>query len=381
MSEHRVAIIGAGTSGVAAAVALADRGIESLLIDRADRIGSSWHSRYDRLRLNTGRQFSHLPHRRYPKGTPTFPTRAQVIAHLEQHARADGIGLRLECPVERLDRTDGHWRLTTADGAIDAVEVVVATGFDHEPFIPDWPGRLDWRGELVHSSRYRNPVQFEGERVLVVGAGCSGMEIAYDLATGGAAKVWLSARTPPNIMLRQGPGGIAGDFIATPLYHAPVRIADAIARFGRKASFGDLGEFGLPIPDEGAFARGARLGVPPAIVDRAVIAAVRDRSIEVVRGVESLDAQSVRLADGTRIDPAAIVCATGFRRELDKLVGHLGVLDERGWPHATGEKPAAERLRFIGFVPRPSQIGFASKQARRAARAIARELRSDESRP
>ncbi|WP_425272486.1 hypothetical protein [Rhodococcus koreensis] len=65
----------------------------------------------------------------------------------------------------------------------------------------------------------------------------------------------------------------------------------------------------------------------------------------------------------------------GFRQELEKLVGHLGVLDERGWPHATGEKPAAERLRFIGFVPRPSQIGFAAKQARRAARAIARELR------
>ena len=375
MSEHRVAIIGAGTSGVAAAVALADRGIESLLIDRADRIGSSWHSRYDRLRLNTGRQFSHLPHRRYPKGTPTFPTRGQVIEHLEQHARADGIGLRLECPVERLDRTDGHWRLTTATGAVDAVEVVVATGFDHEPFIPDWPGRLDWPGELVHSSRYRNPVQYEGKRVLVVGAGCSGMEIAYDLVTGGAAKVWLSARTPPNIMLRQGPGGIAGDFIATPLYHAPVRIADTIARFGRKASIGDLHEFGLPIPDEGIFARSARLGVPPAIVDKEIIAALRDRSIEVVRGVESLDAHNVWLADGTRIDPTAIVCATGFRRELDKLVGHLGVLDERGWPHATGEKPAAERLRFIGFVPRPSQIGFASKQARRAARAIARELR------
>jgi hypothetical protein len=176
-------------------------------------------------------------------------------------------------------------------------------------------------------------------------------------------------------MLRQGPGGIPGDFIATPLYHAPVPIADAIARFGRERSIGDLREFGLPIPDEGIFARSARLGVAPAIVDKELIAAIRDRSIEVVRGVESLDADSVWLVDGVRIDPEAMVCATGFRQELEKLVGHLGVLDERGWPHATGEKPAAERLRFIGFVPRPSQIGFAAKQARRAARAIARELR------
>lgn len=90
MSEHQVAIVGAGTSGVAAAVALADRGINPLLIDRADQVGSSWHSRYDRLRLNTGRQFSHLPNRPYKQGTPTFPTREQVIEHLERHARADG---------------------------------------------------------------------------------------------------------------------------------------------------------------------------------------------------------------------------------------------------------------------------------------------------
>jgi len=98
--------------------------------------------------------------------------------------------------------------------------------------------------------------------------------------------------------------------------------------------------------------------------------------IAIVRGVESLDAAGVTLADGGQINPDAMVCATGFRRGLAKLVGHLGVLDERGWPKTTGEKPAADGLRFIGFVPRPSQIGFAAKQAQRAAKAIARELRN-----
>lgn len=376
MVSHQVAIIGAGTSGVSAAVALADRGITPLLLDRAEEVGSSWRSRYDRLRLNTGRQFSHLPNRPYPKGTPTFPTRDQVIEHIERHANEDGIDLRLGCTAQRLDRTDGQWRLTTSTGAVESAQVVVATGFDHEPLIPDWPGRAEWPGYLVHSSQYRNPLPYTGKRILVVGAGCSGMEIAYDLATGGAAKVWLAVRTPPNIMLRQGPGGIAGDFIATPLEHAPIRIADAIARFGRRMSIGDLSEFGLPGPEEGIFARSARLGVAPAILDKEVIAAIRDGSIEIVRGVESLDADCVALADGARINPDAMVCATGFRRGLAKLVGHLGVLDERGWPTTTGEHPAADGLRFIGFVPRASQIGFAAKQARRAARAIARELRT-----
>ena len=112
MSEHRVAIIGAGTSGVAAAVALADRGIESLLIDRADRIGSSSHCRYDRLRLNTGRRFLRLPHRPLPQGH-TDLSHARTGDRASRAACAcSGIGLRLECPVERLDRTDGHWRLT-----------------------------------------------------------------------------------------------------------------------------------------------------------------------------------------------------------------------------------------------------------------------------
>ena len=126
MISHQVLIIGAGTSGVSAAVALADRGIEPLLIDRAEQVGSSWRSRYDRLHLNTGRQFSHLPNRPYPRGTPTFPTRDQVIDHIERHANEDGIELRLGCAAERLDRADGHWRLTTSTGAIEAYEVVVA---------------------------------------------------------------------------------------------------------------------------------------------------------------------------------------------------------------------------------------------------------------
>ncbi|MDT5302191.1 MAG: hypothetical protein QOG79_5433, partial [Mycobacterium sp.] len=84
---HDVAIIGAGPAGISVALSLRDRGITALLIDRADAVGSSWRNRYDRLRLNTGRQFSHLPGRPFPKGTPTFPTRDQVVEHLETHVR------------------------------------------------------------------------------------------------------------------------------------------------------------------------------------------------------------------------------------------------------------------------------------------------------
>ena len=251
MSEQDIAIIGAGPAGIAMAVSLRDRGLRPLLIDKADAVAASWRGRYDRLKLNTGRPFSHLPKRPYPKGTPMFPHRDDVVANLDRHAHEDGIELMLGTEVHRIDRTARGWRLQTSAGDIDARQVVVANGNEHTPRIPDFPGADRSTIETLHSSAYRNPSPYAGKRVLVVGSGSSGMEIAHDLATGGAAKVWLAVRTPPNIMLRSLPGGLPGDLVSLPLFLAPVRFADAVGRAARKANLGDLSEFGLPIPDEG----------------------------------------------------------------------------------------------------------------------------------
>ena len=370
---HQVAIIGAGPAGISAALSLHDRGVRPLLIDRAE-VGASWRRRYDRLKLNTGRPFSHLPGRPYPKGTPMFPTRDQVVAHLDRHANQDGIELRLNTAVDRLDARPGGWLLRTSAGDIDARQVIVATGYMHTPHIPDWPGRDGFTGELLHSYEYRNPTPYAGKQVMVVGSGSSGMEIAHDLTTGGAAKVWVTVRTPPNIMLRGGPGGLPGDVIATPLYHAPPRVADAIARFARRRLLGDLTDVGLPIPEEGPSSRLARLGLPPTLVDIDVIDAVRDGSIEIVGTVEAFDGNTVSLAGGRRIRPDVVICATGYLHGLENLVGHLGVLDERGMPVAKRGEPAADGLRFLGYLARPSLIGAVAKLSKRVAREIAEEL-------
>lgn len=202
------------------------------------------------------------------------------------------------------------------------------------------------------------------------------MEIAHDLAEGGAAHVWLSVRTPPNMLLREAPGGLPADVLGVALLHLPVRIADAAARLARRMDIGDLSDYGLPVPEEGVFSRKARLGVAPSIVDREVIEAIRARRIEVVRGVESLDASGARLDDGARVEPEVIVCATGYRRGLEGLVGHLDVLNERGIPRALHGDAAAPGLRFIGYVQRPAALGYMAREAKRAARAIVRELRA-----
>ena len=138
--------------------------------------------------------------------------------------------------------------------------------------------------------------------------------------------------------------------IAVPLYHMPIRIADAIGRAARRANLGDLSEFGLPIPEEGVYAGVARADKVPALVDMEVIDAVRDGSIEVVATVESFDGNKVELVDRSRLDPDVVICATGYRRDLEPLVGHLGVLDAKGKPLVQGDKPAAQGLRFIGFM-------------------------------
>jgi cation diffusion facilitator CzcD-associated flavoprotein CzcO len=377
MGEQQVVVVGAGPSGIAAALALKDVGLRPLVLDKADTVGSSWRSRYERLRLNTCRPFSHLPDRRFPKGTPMFPSRDEVIAHIERHANEDGIELRLGTEVDRLERDADDWLVITDDDVIRTREVVMATGYEGTPFTPDWPSRDAFAGTLLHSSEYRNPDPFRHQAVLVVGPGCSGMEIAYDLVEGGAAKVWLSARTPPNIVLRQGPGPVPADVIGVMMLHLPVRVADTMGRFARRMDLGDLTEYGLPTPDEGIMARLQRLGVAPSIVDREVIDAIKAGKIEVVPGVDDLDAAGAKLADGARIGPDVVVCATGYRRGLDPIVGHLDVLDESGAPRALGPDPAAPGLRFIGYVPRPGALGYMGKEAKRAAKAIARELRRE----
>jgi cation diffusion facilitator CzcD-associated flavoprotein CzcO len=373
--ENQVVIIGAGSAGLAAALCLSDLSLKSVVLDRGHQVGASWRSRYDRLRLNTGREYSHLPKRPYPKGTPLFPSGDQVVAHLEEHSTQRGIELRLNTPVERIvRRKPGGWGVLTPHGIIGAAHVVVATGYANAPFLPDWPDVASFGGEVLHSSAYRNPTPFAGKRVLVAGAGSSGMEIAHDLVAGGAAKVWLSVRTPPNVMPRKGPAGRSNDVVSRPLFHLPPGLADAISKRARLSAFGDLSAFGLPIPEEGPFSRAHRLDAAPSLVDPEVIEAFRDGSIEVVHAVTAFEGSSVVLTDRTRVDADVVIAATGYRLGLEPLVGHLGVLTDAGVPKVGGDVAAEPGLWFLGLWSRPSLIGYTSKQATRMAARIARAI-------
>lgn len=376
-----IVVVGGGPAGLAAWAALRRAGVRAVVLEQADSIGAPWRGRYDRLRLNTSRVTARLVGARYERGTALFPSRDEFIAYLEQYVQRQGTDVRLGTRVERIDRDDGVWALRTSAGDMRAEQVIVATGYAHEPFIPAWSGRDRFTGRLVHSADYRNAHPFRDGDVLVAGPGSSGMEIAFDLAEGGAGRVRLSVRTAPNIVLRSL-GGLPGDPFAVTMLRLPPRVADAQGRVLRRLVLGDLSDVGLPQPEEGPFARLRRLGVEPAVVDKEVIQAIKNRRIEVVGGVEALDTTGVKLSDGARIEPDAIIAATGYRCGLESLVGHLGVLDDRGAPRAVGGDEAAPGLRFIGFVPVPAQIRYLGVEAKRAARLIARQTRhSREARP
>jgi len=371
MRQEHAIVVGAGPAGLAAAVELGRRHIPAVVLERGDAVGASWHTRYDRLRLNSSRWFSQLPGARYGRDAGTFPSRAEIVRYLDRYATRFGIDVRLSTAVERIDPAGDGWLVQTSRGDIGARQVVVATGHLRVGEIPSWPGRERFGGVLLHACDYRNPAPYDGDDVLVVGPGCTGMEIAYDLATGGAGRVRLAIRTPPNILVRAP----AGPAFARALAKMPAKRADAVANKIRVKELGDLTEYGLPIPEEGVFSRLRRLGVAPAIVDVEWIDAIKDGKVEVVSGVEALDETGVTLADGARIEPDAVIAATGYKRGLEPIVGHLGVLDENGTPCVREGEAAAPGLRFVGYTPRPAQLGYLGGEARTAARGVAREMR------
>jgi cation diffusion facilitator CzcD-associated flavoprotein CzcO len=201
------------------------------------------------------------------------------------------------------------------------------------------------------------------------------MEIAHELAESGAIRVRVAIRTQPNIILRQA-GPLPGDAPATLMYRLPPQIGDRQTRLIRRLTIGDLSAYGLVPPREGIMSRSHREGKAPAILDKPVIDAIKRRRIEIVAAVESLDTTGVVLADRTRLEPDVVIAATGYTTGLAPLVGHLGVLDERGVPLIHGGREAAPGLRFIGYQPRPAQIGYLGAEATRAAKQIKKELRT-----
>jgi putative flavoprotein involved in K+ transport len=371
MTAQPVLVVGAGPGGLAAAAALRARGVDTLVVERS-AVGASWRRHYDRLHLHTTRHWSGLPGLPIPREFGRWVGRDDVVRYLERYAAHHRLDVRTGVEVERVERADdGGWHLwTTAGETVEGSAVVVATGYNHTPVPPVWPGIEDFPGAAIHASAYRNAQPYRGRDVLVVGVGNTGAEIAVDLAEGGAARVRLAVRTPPHIVRRSNLGWPAqGTGIA--VRHLPVPVVDAMARALARVEVPDLSAQGLRRPTTGLYSRVLEGSAP--VLDVGLVAAVQAGTVEPVAAVEAFEGGKVVLADGTRVEPDVVVAATGYRRGLEPLVGHLGVLDGRGLPRAHGGRAALPGLYFTGYTNPISGVFRELRiDAVRIARAVAR---------
>jgi putative flavoprotein involved in K+ transport len=374
--DTEVLVVGAGPAGLATAACLRRRGIDPLVVDSGGAVGDSWRGRYDRLHLHTPRIQSGLPGRRIPRAAGRWVSRDDYARYLEDYAAQAGVRPRFGVRVARLDRDAVGWLATADRGPLRARQVVVATGYNGEPLMPAWPGADTFAGELRHAGGYTNAEPYRGRRVLVVGAGNTGAEIAADLAESGAAQVWLSVRTPPNVIPRSL-GPVPTTLLGISLDFSPALLADPVNRLLQRRFVGDLTPTGLPVSRQGVVAQARATGTTPTI-DVGLVAALRAGLVHPVAAVVRFDGAEVVLADGSRLAPDAVVAATGYSRGLAPVVGHLGVLDDRGRPLVRGRAtvPGVPALRFVGISnPLKGLLFQIGLDARAAARAVTRELR------
>jgi putative flavoprotein involved in K+ transport len=337
-------VVGGGPAGLAIAAALKQDGLAPLLLEAGPELGHGWRLRYDRLHLHTPRILSGLPGYGIPRRYGRWLARDDVVEYLQAYAAHFGLDVRLDTKAERVDNAGDGWSLQTTNGTFEARQVVLATGFLTEPRLPSWLGVESFEGELVHSGSYRTPDPFGGRDVLVVGSGNSGAEIAQDLAENGAGRVRIAIRTPPQIAKRSSLG-IPTHFVGIALGKLPPRVGGQITKTLRRLTIPDLAAHGLPRPTETLAAQFGRTGTIP-ILDVGFVRQVREGRIEVVAAVEALDGADVVLADGSRIRPDVVIAAIGFRPGIEPLVGHLGVLDERGLPLSDEPAPG---LHLFGY--------------------------------
>ncbi len=379
VTRVEVVVIGAGPGGLAVAAALKGHGVNPLVVDRADRVGSSWRGHYDRLHLHTPRRWSGLPGHPIPRSAGRWVSRDDVVRYLEAYATHHRLDLRLGSGVTGIDPVApspdaARWAVRLDDDSIiTADHVVVATGYNHTPVQPDWPGLGGFPGEVVLARDYRNGRPHAGHDVLVVGSGNTGMEIATDLADHGATRVWLAVRTPPHILPRSRMGWPAqGTGIL--VRRLPPRLVDRVAAVLAVVQEPDLTAFGMPKPGTDLYSRVLVGRVP--VQDVGIVGAIRAKRVEPVAAVAAVEGGDVVLADGSRVQPSVIVVATGYRAGLEPIVGHLDVLDGRGLPlvHGAHEPDGAPGLWFTGYTnPISGMLRELRIDAEKIASAITRE--------
>jgi putative flavoprotein involved in K+ transport len=285
-----VIVVGAGQAGLAIGHHLARRGLNFVLLEAGAEVGQSWRNRWDSLRLFSPAQYDSLPGMAFPAPADSHPSKDDVADYLAAYASQFNLPVRLNSPVLRMHRAqDGTFVVTTHTGALSARQVVVATGPFQTPRVPAVSSQLDPHVEQLHSADYRNPGQLRGDRVLVVGAANSGLQIAAELAP--TCAVSLAVGSKPLAL----PQRVAGRDLFFWLAKSRFLNVPATSRLARRLrARGDL-----VIGTRNADLRRAGVGFRPRL--------------------SGFTGDVAHFADGTTMAVDAVVWATGFASDYSWL--------------------------------------------------------------
>jgi hypothetical protein len=363
-------IVGAGPAGIACAAMMREVGLAPLVLEKRDAVGAMWRRHYDCLHLHTERAFSSLPGLPMPRTYPRFLSRLQVIEYLEAYATKFDIRPTYDAEVQAIRRKGVGWEIDCGVRTLEAPVVVLAVGWANFPYRPAYPGLEDYAGSVIHSSDYRNPSPFAGKRVLVVGFGNSGAEIALDLARANVDTT-LSVRGPVQVMPRTILG-ISTVTIGVFQRKIPARLADFLNVPLLVLTTGSLEKIGMRRLGKGPRRMVEEDGRAP-IIDIGALAKIRAGEIK-VRGGLARFTHDGALFQGSRAEIFdAVVFATGFRTDLRSILPDTsGVLDANGYPRVSGAPSGEPGLYFCGTTISPAgqfrEIGIEARRISRLAK-------------
>ncbi|KAK8597942.1 hypothetical protein V6N13_095335 [Hibiscus sabdariffa] len=373
---HGPIIVGAGPSGLATSACLTQQGVPSIILEKSDCLASLWqHRTYDRLTLHLPKQFCELPLLGFPQSFPKYPTKRQFVSYLESYASHFSIQPRFNQAVRSAgyDNVSGFWRVETQDSEYISRWLIVATGENAEPVMPDIPGINKFDGSVVHTSSYKSGFEFKNQRVLVVGCGNSGMEVSLDLCRYNAIP-HMVVRNTVHVLPREM-FGISTFGIAMALAKwLPLRLVDKFLLLVANFILGNTDRIGLRRPKTGPIELKNVTGKTP-VLDVGALSMIKSGKIKVMEGVKEITRNGAKFVDGQEKEIDSIILATGYKSNVPTWLKGCEFFDKDGMPRTpfpNGWK-AEKGLYTVGFTRRGLQ-GTAS-DAVNIAKDIAQQWR------